>query len=76
MTTPKQTKTAKVQAMLRRPAGASLDAICKATGWQQHSARAALSTLRKRGATIERRPPEVAGAAATYHLVADTEGRT
>ena len=67
----KQTKTAKIQAMLRRPTGASLEAICKATGWQTHSARAALSTMRKGGATLERRLPEKPVAPATYHLVAE-----
>ncbi|MEM8572795.1 MAG: DUF3489 domain-containing protein [Pseudomonadota bacterium] len=67
----KQTKSAKIQAMLRRPSGASFEAICKATGWQQHSARAAISTLRKSGATIERRLPEKPGAAANYHMAAE-----
>lgn len=53
-----QSKIAKVQALLRRPNGASLNAICKATGWQPHSARAALSGLRKTGLTIERSNPD------------------
>lgn len=73
MTKPKQTKTAKVQAMLQRPTGASLEAICKATGWQPHSARAALSTLRRKGATIERRLAETAEAPATYHMIPNAE---
>lgn len=68
MTKRRPTKTAKVQAMLQRPSGASLQAICKATGWQPHSARAALSTLRKKGVSIERRQAEQAGAPATYHM--------
>ena len=51
---PKQTKIAKVQALLERQQGARLDAICKATGWQPHSVRAALSGLRKAGHVIER----------------------
>ncbi|MFC3615277.1 DUF3489 domain-containing protein [Lutimaribacter marinistellae] len=68
MTNRKQTKIGKVQAMLRRPSGASLAAICKATGWQAHSARAALSTLRKTGATIDRRQA-ADGKPCTYHLV-------
>lgn len=50
----KQTKADKVRKLLARPSGATLDAICKATGWQPHSARAALSGLRKAGCLIER----------------------
>ena len=66
-----QTKTDKVRAMLARPQGASLEAICKATGWQQHSARAVLSGLRKSGHTVERETP--AGSktgAAVYRITA------
>ncbi|WP_245513917.1 DUF3489 domain-containing protein [Antarcticimicrobium luteum] len=74
MTKTKQTKIGKVQAMLRRPSGASLEAICKATGWQPHSARAALSTLRKKGAAIERRDSDT-GKSATYHLLDKQEDR-
>jgi hypothetical protein len=57
MSRSKQTKAGKVRAMLTRPGGATLEAICKATGWQAHSARAVLSGLRKSGATIEREAP-------------------
>ena len=49
----RQTKTDKVHKMLTHPQGASLDKICAATGWQPHSARAALSGLRKAGHAIE-----------------------
>lgn len=52
----KQSKIGKVQSTLRRPTGTSLDTICKATGWQPHSVRAALSGLRKAGHAIERSP--------------------
>ena len=58
MSKPKQTKTEKVRAMLARPQGARLEAICKATGWQPHSARAILSGFRKAGYTVERQAPE------------------
>lgn len=75
MTKSKQTKTARVRAMLAGPQGATLEAICEATGWQQHSVRAALSVLRKKGATIERRAPDTPGAPATYHLVSGPEPR-
>jgi hypothetical protein len=37
------TKTAKILALLRRPAGASLSELKKATGWQAHSVRGFLS---------------------------------
>jgi Protein of unknown function (DUF3489) len=37
------TKTAKILALLRRPTGASLPELRKATGWQAHSVRGFLS---------------------------------
>lgn len=58
MSKPRQTKTDTIRAMLSKPKGASLEAICKATGWQPHSARAVLSSLRKAGYTIERETPK------------------
>jgi hypothetical protein len=48
------TKIERVRKMLQSPKGATLQAICKVTGWQAHSARAALSGLRKAGYTIAR----------------------
>lgn len=69
MSKPKQTKTAKVQAMLMRPTGASLAAICKATGWQAHSARAALSGLRKSGHVIERTSSPDNSGGSVYRIV-------
>lgn len=74
MTSAKQTKIARVQAMLHKPAGASLATICDATGWQAHSARAALSTLRKKGCAIERRMSGD-GKSATYHLLSGAEDK-
>ena len=42
-------KKAKILALLRRPNGASLDQLLKATGWQAHSVRGFLSgELKKR----------------------------
>lgn len=74
MTKPKQTKTDKVRAMLARPQGASLDAICKATGWQPHSARAVLSGLRKAGDTIARETPTDGKASGSvYRITAASE---
>ena len=54
MTKPKKTKIAKVQRMLLRPSGVTIEALCKVTGWQAHSVRAALTGLRKSGHVIER----------------------
>jgi DNA-binding IclR family transcriptional regulator len=74
MSKTKQTKTEKVRRMLARPKGASLAAICKATGWQPHSARALLSGLRKAGYTIDRQAGETAGAGPIYRITAEPAG--
>lgn len=66
------TKTERVRAMLTRPKGATLEAICKATGWQQHSARAFLSGLRKVGYKIERNAAED-GKGSVYRITASPE---
>ena len=43
------TKTAKILALLKRPGGASLQQLRKATGWEAHSVRGFLSgTLKKK----------------------------
>lgn len=51
---PKQTKIAKVIGLLERKQGATLDEIVQETSWQPHSARAALTGLKKRGHLIEK----------------------
>jgi hypothetical protein len=38
--------------MLRKPQGASIADLQKATGWRAHSIRGVLSTLRKNGTPI------------------------
>lgn len=48
------TKIAILTQHLSRANGATLDELAKVTDWQQHSIRAALTGLRKKGITIER----------------------
>ena len=51
---PRETKIGKVIALLKRKQGATLDQIVKATDWQPHTARAAMTGLKKKGHTIKR----------------------
>jgi len=53
---PRKTKATLVRDLLDRPEGARLEDLCKATGWQAHTVRAALSRLRKTGVGISRTP--------------------
>ena len=53
-TKPHPTKSKSILKLVSRPAGASLGALEKATGWQPHSVRAALTGLRKAGHAVER----------------------
>lgn len=50
----RSTKIGKVIDLLKRPDGATLDEMVKSTGWQPHSARAALTGLKKKGHVIEK----------------------
>src|SRR4051794_28935421 len=51
-------KQALVVGLLSRPKGASLNDVVTSTGWLPHTARAALSGLRRRGFAIERVPAD------------------
>ncbi|NML95668.1 DUF3489 domain-containing protein [Novosphingobium olei] len=55
-----------VLSLLRQQGGASISAICEATGWQAHSARAHLTRLRKGGLQIARSTSDIGNA---YALV-------
>ncbi len=50
----KPTKTATILKLLRRPKGATIAELQKAVGWKDHSIRAALTGLRKKGYDIQR----------------------
>ncbi len=53
-TKPNPTKLDTILKSLGRKNGATLPTLEKATGWQPHSVRAALTGLRKKGHAIER----------------------
>lgn len=48
----KLTKPQIIQKLISRKTGASIDDLTKATGWQVHSIRAAVTGLRKQGLAI------------------------
>lgn len=50
--TAKTTKIETVTKLINRKSGATIGQIEKATSWQPHSVRAAISGLRKRGMTV------------------------
>ena len=51
---PSPTKPEIILRLLKRSKGARIQDLQKATGWQAHSIRAALTGLRKKGVLIER----------------------
>ena len=50
----RSSKKAAILALLQRPSGAAISDLAKATGWQVHSVRAALTGLRKEGKRLVR----------------------
>jgi hypothetical protein len=53
--------------------GASIRELCDSFGWQPHSARAALSGLRKAGTGVARILPDTAGGEARYRIVTEVD---
>ena len=51
-------KKAAIEALVRRSEGAAIAELMAATGWQEHSIRAALTGLRKAGYLIARERPD------------------
>lgn len=64
------TKQSRLIALIRRPAGATLAELIKATGWQPHSVRGAISGVlrKKHGLTVTLQ--QQAGGAAAYRIQA------
>lgn len=62
----KGTRSAQLVAMLERKQGATLADIVEATTWKPHTARAALTGIKKRGYHIASEKPE--GGTRTYHI--------
>ena len=50
----KSTKTATILKLLSRPKGATIVELRKAVGWKDHSIRAAITGLRKKGHDVVR----------------------
>lgn len=61
------TKTERLLAMLRQSEGASLEEMSEALGWQQHSTRAALTGLRRKGHDVVR---DKQGSVTIYRIAA------
>ena len=61
-------KKATIKALVRRKGGAAIADLMAATGWQEHSIRAALTGLRKTGHTISRERDD---GSATYYRIAE-----
>lgn len=48
------TKASRIEGLLLRVGGASLEDMCEVTGWLPHTCRAFLTGLRKKGRMLER----------------------
>jgi hypothetical protein len=54
--------------VLSKEGGASIAELCDTFGWQAHSARAAISGLKKDGATVERLLPREGKTGSRYRI--------
>lgn len=66
----KGTRRDQLTKLLSRKSGASIAQIQMAFGWQPHTARAAISTLKKSGAAVER---SVTSKGSVYRILAASE---
>jgi hypothetical protein len=65
----RRTKTAKILALLKRPGGASLQQLRKATRWQAHSVRGFLSGTLKRKMGLRLASNKLQGGQRTYRII-------
>lgn len=72
----KPSKAELVRTMLATPGGVTRTELMDATGWQAHSVRAALSTLKKAGTAVERLPKEDSAPEARYRISASASAQT
>lgn len=61
-------KQAKVIALLKRPGGATLDALMKATGWQRHTIRGAIAGALKKRLKLKVTSTKSADGARVYRI--------
>jgi hypothetical protein len=61
-------KQAQVIAMLQRPEGATIQQLCEATGWQQHTVRGTLAGALKKKLGLEIISSKEAGSERVYRL--------
>jgi hypothetical protein len=67
-------KQSRVVAMLRSPTGATIVAMMKATGWQQHSVRGFLAGVIRKRLKLKLDSAKVDGTR-VYHLAGGTAGK-
>lgn len=57
-TKPRVTKLGRLEAMLRKPEGATIDQLGKVLAWQRHSVRGAIAgSLKKKGLSVTSEQP-------------------
>ena len=71
----RESRSRTFQRLLSRKSGANLTTLQKATGWQAHSVRAALSKFRKAGFVIDKVPPKSEGRGPAYRIVVTPEAK-